>query len=220
MVLDFLTPIWKINDIDSCRKIRHLYASTLAYQQRSFILCTAFQIQEWESILYDKDESLTSFLLPLPSLRTPAPRRVPQIADAPSTGSHSSTCTQCWIGAAPWRHSISLPSSGRRTLLFLPKSILVWLSEMKPNVQFMLIWYLFSLFLKFKHLTWKCIRPRRRWTSPSCRVTKNNADLDMFILLLGWLTKNGYLRSRREYEVRELIPYTHPYSNDNFSIFF
>lgn len=170
MVLDFLTPIWKINDIDSCRKIRHLYASTLAYQQRSFILCTAFQIQEWESILYDKDESLTSFLLPLPSLRTPAPRRVPQIADAPSTGSHSSTCTQCWIGAAPWRHSISLPSSGRRTLLFLPKSILVWLSEMKPNVQFMLIWYLFSLFLKFKHLTWKCIRPRRRWTSPSCRT--------------------------------------------------
>ena len=43
MVLDFLTPVWKNYDIDSRRKIRQLNASTLAYHQRSFILCTAFQ---------------------------------------------------------------------------------------------------------------------------------------------------------------------------------
>ena len=147
MVLDFPTDIWKNYDTDSRHKIRQLYGSTLAYQQRSFIFCTAFQSQEWESILNSKNESLTSFPLPLPSLWTPAPRRVPQIVDAPSTCSHLGTCTQCWIGVAPWRYSISLPSSGRRTPLFLPKSILVWFSEMKPNVQFMFIWYLFSLLL-------------------------------------------------------------------------
>ena len=109
MVLDFPTDIWKNYDIR--HKIRQRYGSTLAYQQQSLILCTAFQSQEWESILNSKNESLTSFPLPLPSLWAPAPRRVPQIVDAPSNCSHLGTCTHCWIDVAPWLYSISLPSS-------------------------------------------------------------------------------------------------------------
>ena len=45
MVLDFPTDIWKNYDIDSRHKIRQRYGSTLAYQQRSFILCTASRVK-------------------------------------------------------------------------------------------------------------------------------------------------------------------------------
>ena len=46
MVLDFPTDIWENYDIDSRHKICQRYGSTLAYQQRSFILRSAFQSQE------------------------------------------------------------------------------------------------------------------------------------------------------------------------------
>ena len=81
--------------------------------------------------------------LPLASLRTPAPRTFPQIVDLPSTCFHSGTWTQCCTGVAPRCHSTFLPSSRRRTHLSLLKSIVVWFSEMKPNVQFMFISHLF-----------------------------------------------------------------------------
>ena len=61
-------------------------------------------------------DSETSFPLPLASLRTPAPRTVPHILDAPSTCFNSGTCTRCWTGVAPWYRLTCLPSSRKRNI--------------------------------------------------------------------------------------------------------